>query len=141
MISARYCDVIPQDYMSEIELRINEIAQGFLTGEQGNLWFNNLNAVEKSEVLRSLSKFVVQSHPTNEEVCKAIVVSGLNQNFTPCVLISKFDLKYALHKINLLPDNEIDKSWSLLISLFTICDSRRRRLSCGQGCTHWWHNL
>lgn len=127
--------------MSEIELRINEIAQGFLTGEQGNLWFKNLKNEEKSEALRSLSKFITQSHPTNEEVSKAIVISGLNPNFTPCVLISKFDLSVALYKIILLPDIEIDKSWCLLMSLFTISDSRRRRLSCGKGCRHWWHNL
>ncbi len=127
--------------MSEIELKINEIAQGFLTGEQGKLWFNSLKNKEKSEALSSLSKFITQSHPTNEEVRKAIVMSGLNPNFTPCVLINKFDLSDALYKINLLPDIEIDKSWCLLMSLFTISDSRRRRLSCGKRCRDWWHNL
>ncbi|WP_394210391.1 DUF5958 family protein [Enterovibrio calviensis] len=127
--------------MTVIELRINEIAQGFLTGEQGNLWFSNLNAAAKSETLRSLSRFVVQSHPTNDEVSRAIFESGLNPNFTPCVLISKLELKSALHKINLLPDIEMDKSWYLLISLFAISDSRRRSVSCVNGCKHWWHNL
>jgi hypothetical protein len=128
--------------MRPSELQLNRIAQGLVHEDVGLQWFERLTAAERAAVLRDLAYITHQSNPKFEEVPQAVVRSGLNPTFTPCVVLRKADRPTnALSRIASLPEPEHVKSFRLLMALFSIADARRRETQCKDGCTHEWHNL
>lgn len=128
--------------MRPSELQLNRIAQGLVTTAAGVSWFESLSATEQASVLKDLSFICVQAHPRREEFSEAIARSGLKQSFTPCVVLQTATTpSVAISKIASLTESEYVKSFRLLISLFSVADTRRRETLCKDGCTHEWHNL
>jgi hypothetical protein len=128
--------------MNSFELEINKAAQGLLNRENILEWFRSLPSLEKKKVLKSLEMCTNQSHPLKSEVDQAIYDSGLKATFTPCVLLKKAEVPEKItYKISSLPENEQEKAFRLLLSLFTIADKRRRETQCSNGCSHEWHKI
>jgi Family of unknown function (DUF5958) len=127
--------------MNQTDLQINKIAQGVIELRDGIDWFVGCELETKKEILQSLSWFLAQAHPTREEICLGIDLSGLKLTSTPCVLMMKKPFKEALGKILMLPENEWEKSFMLWIAILGVADKRRRETDCCNGCIHEWHNL
>ena len=127
--------------MNDNELLLNKIAQGFVRVEDGIDWFNASDLDTKRNILQSLSVFLIQSHPTSDEVEKGIARSELKRTYTPCVLMVEKPFNEAVAKIRNLPENEWRIAFVLWLSIFSIADKRRRETECLDGCTHEWHNI
>ena len=127
--------------MNDRELKINQIAQGLVSMEDGLKWFNDASPEQRVEIMRSLDLCVFQSHPTEDDIEKGIKKSGLKQTYTPCVLILKKPLDQAREQIMSLADLDLRRSFVLLISVFSVADSRRRETECKGQCSHEWHNM
>jgi hypothetical protein len=127
--------------MDEKTIRINRLAQGLDSVDTGIEWFQSGAADEKQLILDTLAMCASQSHPRLNEIDEGIKLSGLKPTFTPCVLIKAKPFKEAIGKIRNLPENEWEKAFRLLLALFSIADSRRRRTDCKHGCSHPWHQL
>lgn len=120
---------------------LNRLAQGLDPLEQGVMWFNAMEIGERRAIFRDLGVFVLQAHPTAEEVHLAVAQSGLRPTVTPVVMLVNTRLREAVAKMQSLPPKELERSFCLLILLLGIADMRRREGSCAEGCTHWWHQL
>lgn len=127
--------------MNQYELQINKIAQGLVELQDGIDWFESSDLQSQKEINRSLGYFLLQAHPTRNEIDEGIASSGLKSTYTPCVLMAKKPLKDALYKILNLPENEWQKTFILMITIFSIADKRRRETNCSNGCAHEWHNI
>lgn len=124
------------------EININRAAQGFIDRDQIVRWFKLLPPESKMEALNNLHYCVKQSHPIKGEVEMAISLSQLKSTFTPCILLKSVDIPEKIfNKIIALPEDEQEKSFLLLLSLFTVADKRRRETHCLNGCSHEWHNI
>lgn len=121
------------------DIRINRLAQGLESIEAGLIWFRNLGSAKQGEVLRTIASFITQAGAREEDVPTAIERSSLRATYTPIVLLSRGSLKMQLPKVVNLPLEEREKAFRLLIALLAIADERRRRTTCANGCSHWWH--
>lgn len=119
-------------------ITLNQIAQRTHRID-GDEWFSNISTQYKKDILRKLSHMIIESHPSADIVQRAIRESGLKPTFTPCVLLSKGDIRLQLAKIVNLPSDEYARAFRLLISLFRLADNERRSIYCHSGCDHWWH--
>lgn len=128
--------------LTATELHLNRIAQGQVSEVEGCSWFVSQSLEGKVQTLGVLARFCQQAHPLAEDVAQAIKRSGLKPSFTPCVLLEQaIRPELALHKILALPIAEQEKTFRLLIALYSIADARRRITHCSEGCAHAWHNL
>ncbi|HEX7664510.1 MAG TPA: DUF5958 family protein [Polyangiaceae bacterium] len=126
---------------SELEIRLNRLAQKSLALEEGRAWFLALNEAEVVDVLRSLAAMVQQAHPAEDEVASTITESGIERTHTaPSLLLRSDPLKTRLSKLTGLRGNQGVEGFVLLVLLLGIADGRRRRTACAQGCSHWWHS-
>lgn len=124
------------------EININRAAQGFITNDEIVKWFKFLSPESKKEALSNLVYCATQAHPTKEEVELAISSSKLKPAFTPCVILKSVNIpEKSFHRIISLPEDEQEKSFILLLSLFALADKRRRETHCINGCSHEWHNI
>lgn len=123
------------------EIKLNKIAQGIIDIESGMNWFMESDSNTQLKLLRKLYYMILQAGAKEDDISQAISLSKLKRTFTPCVLLSKGNLKIQIPKIINLPVQEYLKSFKLLISLFSVADERRRNIICKNGCNHWWHNL
>lgn len=124
---------------AEIQIELNTFAQqvdGVLVGAS---WFGSLDPSIHTQVLRELTTMTIQSHPTYDEVDKALAKSGVNPTSTPYVLAKKKPFHLNVSKIANLPATENRNSFRVLLSIFREADSRRKTLECGTSCNHWWH--
>lgn len=128
--------------LNNYEIKINLAAQGFIDDHQIVEWFRLLSQDAKKIALNNLLYSAMQSHPTKEEVELAISKSKLKPTFTPCVILRSAAIpEKSFHKIINLPEDEQEKSFRLLFSLFALADKRRRETHCINGCSHEWHNI
>lgn len=125
--------------MNDIENILNQSAQGLISNEDAVAWFMDLNAQTKTDVLRKLQYFSLQAGANSEDAEQAILDSKLKSTFTPCVLLKTKEIREAVSKTVILPEAESDKSFKLLLALFSIADTRRRKTTCVNGCSHEWH--
>ncbi|MGP4099059.1 DUF5958 family protein [Nonomuraea sp. KM90] len=95
----------------------------------------------EGQVLRELSNYCIQAHPSQEETAESIRRAGLRPTHTPAMLITRPGLPRQLNKIIHLPQAERIKSFRLLIALLGTADMRRRLQDCINGCNHPWHHL
>jgi hypothetical protein len=127
--------------MRESELTINKLAQGIIPPEEGLKWFLNSTDVEKNEIMRSLDSCVFQSHPTANDIELGLIKSSLKETYSPCVLIRKKPFNEARSKISKMNGLDQERSFILLLSIFSVADEQRRKTQCINGCTHEWHHI
>jgi len=127
--------------MSDLSVALNRLAQNLDPLDRGVDWFNGLSVDARRSALRELSVFLLQAHPTAEEIEAAVAGSGLRPTATPVVLLGRPNLRDSLAKIANLPAPELQRSFRLLVLLLGASDGRRKRNNCADGCSHWWHNL
>ena len=127
--------------MKQSEEILNRVAQGLTSRGDALAWFRNQEPDARQKTLRSLQNFALQAGATANDIAQSIADSQLKLTYTPCVLLQTKELREALAKIVMLPSEEQDKSFALLLSLFAVADHRRRNVQCENGCSHEWHNL
>ncbi len=127
--------------LSEGEIVINKVAQSKLTLEDGLQWFKNSDPAEYRSILAWLRLYLEQSHPDQQLIDDSLEKVPLNSTMTPIVLFKTHPYKTAAVAVCDLPDNEIEKSFITLLTLFKYADSKRREVFCKNVCTHEWHNL
>jgi hypothetical protein len=127
------------DVTIDEEIIVNQISQCIIDWQAGLDWFRTMPSERKHSVLRDLGFMAYQAGFGTEDVSEACKKTGLNERFTPCVLMAKGIPKVQLAKIINLPTQEYDKVFLLLVGLLSVGDARRRSTKCAAGCTHWWH--
>jgi hypothetical protein len=122
------------------EIFLNQLAQGIVEIEKGLSWFRGLEAQARRDALHTISYFITNATPQNDDASRAIDRSGLKRTFTPCVLLGAGeDISQQLSKILNLPDAELDKAFRLTIALLGVADDRRRKTKPLDLTNHWWH--
>ncbi|MEU7640788.1 DUF5958 family protein [Streptomyces sp. NPDC039016] len=120
---------------------INEIAQGLLSVDDGVKWFSSLEEAEKKEVLHEIVRYAMQAHITTQDGQTGVAKSGVKPTMTPAVLIVREPIIERMGTIINLPPAENTKAFRVLISAFSVADTRRRETECRGACSHEWHNL
>ncbi|WP_426614058.1 DUF5958 family protein [Bradyrhizobium sp. McL0616] len=123
----------------EEEILLNQLAQGIVSGSEGDAWFEAKNEDDKRRLLRGLSNFIQQARPKPDDVAGAIAESRLKPTLTPCILIAMPNLNVQLAKLLTLPEFELPRVFRLLIKLLAAADNRRRREQPLDLVNHWWH--
>ncbi|MFC8367549.1 MULTISPECIES: DUF5958 family protein [unclassified Streptomyces] len=118
------------------EVILNELAQGLRPMAEGVEWFEGLSEDGRRKVLHALVLFCGQARAREEDVPESIERSGIRPTHTPAVMLTKW--RFGMEA---LPACELTTSFRLLVTLFSIADTRRRTLYCAGGCGHAWHNL
>ncbi|MFC8296127.1 DUF5958 family protein [Streptomyces sp. NPDC057242] len=127
--------------MKESERIINEIAQGLVELGEGARWFSSLEATQQKAVLREVVNYSMQAHVTVEDAYEGVARSGVKPTVNPAVMIVREPILDRMAKIINLPDYENVKAFRVLVSTFTVADTRRRQTECQGKCSHAWHNL
>lgn len=125
----------------EINIQINSFAQNLIPIDEVMNWFDLQDDKLKKDILIQIWNFLVNAHPTLEEINEGINKSEQKDTYTAAILLKRFSFKEAQHKIFQLPDNELRKTFKYVISIFKIADTRRRIVECKGQCGHFWHNL
>src|SRR3546814_419692 len=122
----------------EYEILINKYGQGLINLERLLLIFEGLEVASKRSFLNDMLFLVQQSKPTDNDIEPAIVGSRLKPTYTPCVLLGKGVANHNLEKLVKLPENELNKVFLLLLSLFKV--AYRRRLAIEKNHPDkWWY--
>jgi len=122
------------------EILVNQLAQGIVEMQAGENWFAGLTESTQRSVLQELNVFIANASPHSEDAAKAVAISGLKPTFTPCVLLTTgLSIRHQVAKISNLPGAELGKSFSLLIALLAVADTRRRTTKPLDTTNHWWH--
>ncbi|MFJ5798485.1 DUF5958 family protein [Streptomyces decoyicus] len=127
--------------MKSSERILNEMAQGLLSLEEGVRWFSSLDEDEKKEVLHEIVRYAMQAHITTQDGREGVEISGVKPTMTPAVLIVREPIIERMGTIINLPPAENAKAFRVLISAFSVADTRRRETECRGACSHEWHNL
>ncbi|WP_405883064.1 MULTISPECIES: DUF5958 family protein [unclassified Streptomyces] len=127
--------------MEESERIINEIAQGLIQLDEGVRWFSALESAQQKAVLREVVNYSMQAHATVEDGREGVSRSGVKPTANPAVMIVREPLPDRMAKIINLPDSENVKAFRVLVSTFSVADTRRRETECRGTCSHAWHNL
>ncbi|MFI0716412.1 DUF5958 family protein [Streptomyces inhibens] len=127
--------------MKPSERIINEIAQGLISLEEGVKWFSSLEEADKKEVLHEIVRYAMQAHITTQDGREGVAKSGVKPTMTPAVLIAREPIVERMGTIINLPAAENTKAFRVLISAFSVADTRRRETECRGACSHEWHNL
>ncbi|MFJ8436961.1 DUF5958 family protein [Kitasatospora sp. NPDC094019] len=128
----------PRDLWRAAERIVNEVAQGLRTLDEGAAWFTLLSPVERRAVLDQVGGYAMQAHITAEDGRAGVARSGVKPTANPSVMIC---LDPPRHGFTALPAEEHIKAFRVLVSVFSVADTRRRRTHCQGGCGHAWHNL
>ncbi|MGC5040051.1 DUF5958 family protein [Streptomyces sp. DT73] len=120
---------------------INEAAQGILGYDESVDWFSSLEPMEQRAVLQEVVRYSMQAHATAEDGRQGVTRSGVKPTMAPAVLIVRGPALEQMGKILNLPPREYVHSFRVLLSTFTVADTRRRETECRESCSHAWHNL
>nr|BEK64502.1 hypothetical protein KPHV_17290 [Kitasatospora purpeofusca] len=123
---------------SATERVVNEVAQGLRTLESGTAWFSLLSQEERKAVLREVAGYAMQAHITAADGNAGVALSGVKPTANASVMICMDPPRYGFAA---LPVEEHVKAFRILVSVFSVADTRRRQTSCRGGCGHSWHNL
>ncbi|MFD8384813.1 DUF5958 family protein [Streptomyces sp. NPDC059679] len=129
------------DPLKASERMINEVAQGLRSTEAAVSWFASQAQAEQKAVLQEVARYSMQAHVTSEDARNGLAQSGVKPTMTPAVLIVREPILEQMGKITNLPPSEYAKSFRVLLSTFTVADTRRRETECRSACNHAWHNL
>lgn len=122
----------------EDEILVNKFGQGLVAIEQLKEWFGLLEVLKQKEFLKEFLYLIIQSKPKKEDIEPAIIDSRLKSTFTPCVLLKKGLANHDLEKLVNLPENELTKTFVLLLSLFKIAYNRRFTVEKNNP-DKWWY--
>lgn len=119
---------------------INQYVQKIHSLETMEEWFNLKDIEYKREIVLNILNIVIQSHPTYEEI--QVAANELKLFHAP-VTIKMLNRRKPFEKygyeIANLPENELSRSFRLLLRVLSISDTRRKNTQCANGCNHWWH--
>ena len=130
-----------------IDIFLNQLAQGAKPLAEGQRWFAQLSDEARVDVLQRLMSYALQARAVGSDADAAVAKSGLNPGYTASAVLaaharvdqqSSSGMRVALSKVLGLPANERDKSFLLLLALFTVADQRRRQRDFDPA-RHWWH--
>lgn len=122
----------------EYQILINKYGQGLINSEPLSLIFKGLEVVSKRSFLNYMLFLIQQSKPTVSDTEPAILGSGLKPTYTPCVLLKKGVATHNLEKLINLPENELNKVFLLLLSLFKVAYQRRFAIEKNHP-DKWWY--
>ncbi|MCX4633076.1 DUF5958 family protein [Streptomyces sp. NBC_01443] len=125
-------------FRRETERVVNEIAQELRTIDDGAAWFSGLSLARRQEVLRDVAGYAMQAHITAADGRAGVARSGLKPTANPSVMVCMDPPRTGF--VN-LPADEHLKAFRVLVSVFTVADTRRRKTYCQGTCGHAWHNL
>lgn len=126
---------------NQVTILVNSFAQNRITMDELINWFESQDNQLKKDTLIQTWHFLQNTRPTQEEINEGINNSEQKDTYTAAVLLRRFNLKEAQHKIFALPDSELSKTFIYVVSIFKTSDTRRRTLACKNQCQHFWHNL
>ncbi|MFE5941643.1 DUF5958 family protein [Streptomyces sp. NPDC056480] len=122
----------------EAERVVNEIAQELRTLDEGTSWFSDLSPAGRQVVLQEVAGYAMQAHITAADGREGVVRSGVKSTANPSVMICMDPPRYGFAA---LPADEHVKAFRVLVSVFSVADTRRRQTYCKGTCGHAWHNL
>lgn len=122
----------------EAERVVNEVAQGLLTLDGGTTWFSDLSPVVRQAVLHEVAGYAMQAHITAADGRAGVARSGVKPTANPSVMICMDPPRYGFAA---LPADEHVKAFRVIVSVFSVADTRRRQTYCKGACGHAWHNL
>ncbi|MFD8686303.1 DUF5958 family protein [Streptomyces sp. NPDC059651] len=122
----------------EAERVVNEVAQELRTLDAGTSWFSALSPVGRQVVLREAAGYAMQAHITAADGREGVARSGVQPTANPSVMICTDPPRYGFAA---LPADEHVKAFRVLVSVFSVADTRRRHTYCRGTCGHAWHNL
>ena len=122
----------------ENEILVNKYAQSVIEIEDLILIFNTFSHDDKKKYLYDLLFFILQSKAQDEDIEPAIETSKLRRTYTPCVIIQKGVGTHNLKRLLNLPENELNKSLILLLSLFKIAYMKRIETE-KKDIYKWWY--
>ncbi|WP_051901293.1 DUF5958 family protein [Streptomyces aureus] len=122
----------------ETERVVNEVAQGLRTLDGGVDWFSGLSPACRQEALQEVTGYAMQAHITAADGRAGVARSGVKPTANPAVMICMDPPRYGFSG---LPAAEHVTAFRVLVSVFTVADTRRRETYCEGGCGHHWHNL
>ncbi|MFF1695591.1 DUF5958 family protein [Streptomyces sp. NPDC058257] len=125
-------------FRRETERVVNEIAQEFRTLDDGVAWFSDLSLARRQDVLREVAGYAMQANITAADGRSGVTRSGVKSTANPSVMICMDPPRYSFAG---LPADEHVKAFRVLVSVFTIADTRRRETHCRDTCGHTWHHL
>lgn len=125
-------------FRRETERVVNEIAQELRTIDDGAAWFSGLSQARRQEVLREVAGYAMQAHITAADGRAGVAPSGVKPTANPSVMICMDPPRTGFAN---LPADECLKAFRVLVSVFTVADTRRRKTYCKGICGHAWHNL
>lgn len=120
------------------EIQVNKFGQNLVEINDLSNIFSLLTLNEKKEFLNDILFLIMQSKPKEEDIENAIKESNLKKTYTPCILLQKGVANHNLKKLLDLPENEINKSFILLLHLFKISYSRRFEIEKNDE-NKWWY--
>lgn len=109
----------------EQEILINQYGQGIAHIDSLVSLFSSMDKDLQKAFLMHLLTLIQQPKPRNEDIQLAIQESKLRTTFTPCVMLKKGVAIHNLMTLINLPENELQKTFILLLSLFKIAYQRR----------------
>ena len=104
---------------------VNKYGQGVIDIALLTNLFNSFDLEKKRDYLGEIVSLIMQSKPNEYVIELAIKQSLLKPTYTPCVLLKKGVANHNLIKIIELPENELNKVFTLFLSLFKIAYQRR----------------
>ncbi|MER5967757.1 DUF5958 family protein [Streptomyces sp. NPDC002057] len=122
----------------EAERVVNEVAQELRTLDEGTSWFSALSPVGRQAVLQEAAGYAMQAHITAADGREGVVRSGVKPTANPSVMICMDPPRYGFAG---LPADEHVTAFRVLVSAFSVADTRRRQTHCKGTCGHSWHNM
>lgn len=122
----------------EAEQVVNEVAQELCTLDEGTSWFSALSPAGRQAVLQEVAGYAMQANITAADGREGVARSGVKSTANPSVMISMDPPRYGFAA---LPADEHVNAFRVLVSVFSIADTRRRQTYCKGTCGHTWHNL
>ncbi|MEU7729621.1 DUF5958 family protein [Streptomyces sp. NPDC040724] len=122
----------------EAERVVNEVAQEIRTLDDGTTWFSALSPAARAAVLQEVAGYAMQAHITPADGRAGVARSGVKPTANPSVMICMDPPRYGFAG---LPADEHITAFRVLVSVFSVADTRRRQTYCKGTCGHSWHNL
>lgn len=121
----------------DYQLVLNRVSQQVIALDESTCWFNSLGIDERRRVVQLCFYMAFQAGANVGDVSQAVAGSNVKPTATPAVVLST-NLRYGMPKVVSLPETDLETSYRLVVSLYSIADQRRRE-RCSSDCKHWWH--
>ncbi|MGW7073051.1 DUF5958 family protein [Streptomyces sp. NPDC054855] len=122
----------------ETEQITNEVAQELRTLDEATSWFAALSPAGQQAVLQEVAGYTMQAHITAADGREGVTRSGVKPTANPSVMICMNPPRYGFAA---LPADEHLTAFRVLVSVFSVADTRRRHTYCKGTCAHPWHHM